>query len=115
MKRSSFSEEQIIGILKEQYAGMPTLEVSARRVRAVFEARFCFGAVSGMSALGAMRRKADVRRAEPEKGAIKSPTFPTFELDSTTVKTCRPFSCHWRGEFWVDARTRCAGGRVQHG
>ena len=27
MKRSRFSEEQIIGILKEQEAGMPTVEV----------------------------------------------------------------------------------------
>jgi hypothetical protein len=28
MKRSMFSEEQIIGILKEQEAGMPTAEVA---------------------------------------------------------------------------------------
>jgi putative transposase len=30
MKRSRFSEEQIIGILKEQEAGMPTVEVCRR-------------------------------------------------------------------------------------
>jgi putative transposase len=30
MKRSRFSEEQIIGILKEQEAGMPTMEVCRR-------------------------------------------------------------------------------------
>jgi putative transposase len=30
MKRSRFSEEQIIGILKEQEAGMPTAEVCRR-------------------------------------------------------------------------------------
>lgn len=30
MDRSSFSEEQIIGILKEQEAGMPTVEVCRR-------------------------------------------------------------------------------------
>lgn len=30
MKRSRFSEEQIIGILKEQGAGMPTVEVCRR-------------------------------------------------------------------------------------
>ena len=31
MKRSRFSEEQIIGILKEQEGGMPTVEVCALR------------------------------------------------------------------------------------
>jgi putative transposase len=30
MKRSRFSEEQIIGVLKEQEAGMPTVEVCRR-------------------------------------------------------------------------------------
>ena len=30
MKRSRFSEEQIIGIVKEQEAGMPTVEVCRR-------------------------------------------------------------------------------------
>jgi putative transposase len=30
MKRSRFTEEQIIGILKEQEAGMPTVEVCRR-------------------------------------------------------------------------------------
>jgi putative transposase len=30
MKRSRFSEEQIIGILKEQEAGMPTVELCRR-------------------------------------------------------------------------------------
>lgn len=30
MKRSRFSEEQIIGVLKEQEAGMPTAEVCRR-------------------------------------------------------------------------------------
>lgn len=30
MKRSRFSEEQIIGILKEQEAGLPTVEVCRR-------------------------------------------------------------------------------------
>jgi putative transposase len=30
MKRSTFSEEQIIGILKEQEAGMPTADVCRR-------------------------------------------------------------------------------------
>jgi hypothetical protein len=32
-----------------------------------------------------------------------SPTFRPFQLDSMTVKTCRPFSCHWGGGFAVDS------------
>ena len=39
MKRSRFSEEQIIGILKEQEAGMPTVEVCRRH--GVSPATFC--------------------------------------------------------------------------
>ena len=38
MKRSRFSEEQIIGILKEQEAGMPTVELVVRE-QCVFAVR----------------------------------------------------------------------------
>jgi putative transposase len=39
MKRSRFSEEQIIAVLKEQEAGMPTAEVCRRH--GISSATFC--------------------------------------------------------------------------